>query len=207
MNILITGFEPFQGEKCNPSCEVLNYLPEQIDHARLYFLTVPVVFRTSLAKIEQAMKQIQPDVVLSLGQAGGLAQISLERIGINLDDARIADNEGAQPFEQPIDPKGPAAYFATLPLKAIQEGLRQQNIPAVISNTAGTFVCNHVLYGVRALCERVYPQVRSGFIHLPYLPQQTLDRPGTPSMSMEDMVRAMVTVIQVLVRELSKPEI
>ena len=198
MKLLITGFEPFGQEAINPSQAVLELLPKQLEETRLCFLTLPVAFGTALPLIEEAIRHEKPDVVLSLGQAGGRAKISLERVGINLDDARIADNEGYQPIDVSICPQGPDAYFSNLPLKAMLKALHQQAIPAEISNTAGTFVCNHVLYGVRAFCAQSYPTIRSGFVHLPYLPEQAVHHSAAASMSLAMMRLAVLTMIEAI---------
>lgn len=148
--------------------------------------------------IEEAIIRYDPDVILSVGQAGGRADISVERIGINVDDFRIPDNEGNQRTDEPIDPQGPDAYFVKVPVKTMAERIRERNIPASVSNTAGTFVCNHVIYGVCRLIDVKYPGKRSGFIHIPYLPQQVLDKRNMPSMSQELMVEAVTAAIEAI---------
>ncbi|MET0519806.1 MAG: pyroglutamyl-peptidase I [Burkholderiaceae bacterium] len=189
MKILLTGFEPFGGETVNPSWELARALDGQlvaghVVHARL----LPCVFGESLRVLARALAELQPALVLALGQAGGRSELSLERVAINVDDARIADNAGAQPIDQPVIADAPAAYFTTLPIKAMAAGLRAAGLPAGISQTAGTFVCNHVFFGLQhALREQ--PQVRSGFMHIPYLPEQAARRPGSPaSMGLAAMI-------------------
>ena len=147
MKILVTGFDPFGGEKINPALETIKLLPKDVLGANIITREIPTVIGKSLAAIQKAVEKENPDVVLSIGQAGGRADISVERIGINIDDYRLPDNEGNPPIDEPVIPGGPDAYFVTIPIKAIVEKIRAYNIPASISNTAGTFICNHVCYG------------------------------------------------------------
>lgn len=199
MKILVTGFDPFGGEKINPSIETVKRLPGEIAGAKIIKLEIPTVCGKSVEVIEEAIIRYDPDVILSIGQAGGRADISVERIGINMDDFRIPDNEGGKRTDEPIDPQGPDAYFVRVPVKAMVEHIRERNIPASVSNTAGTFVCNHVIYGVCRLIDVKYPDKRSGFIHIPYLPEQALDKRNTPSMSQELMVEAISAAIEAIV--------
>lgn len=200
MRILVTGFDAFGGETVNPALEAVKLLPAQIEGAQLVPLEIPTARRRSLEVIERAMRQCRPDVVVSVGQAGGRAGMTVERVGINVDDFRIPDNDGDQPVDEPIAPDGPDAYLTNLPIKAMVEAMREAGVPADVSNTAGTFVCNHVLYGVRHLCETRYPGVRNGFIHVPYLPEQVVDKPGEPSMELSDIVRGLSVALAVLTR-------
>lgn len=196
--ILITAFDPFGGETLNPASEALNRLPDWIDGAQIIRLQVPTVFGEAVHIAAQTLDALRPDVCICVGQAGGRAEISVERVAINVNDARIADNAGAQPVDEAIDPLGPAAYFATLPIKAIAAGIRAQGIPAAVSNTAGTFVCNHLMYGVLHHIQRSSMETRAGFIHIPFLPEQAADKHGgTPSMSVETIVKALETAIRV----------
>ena len=142
--------------------------------------------------------QQDPDVIVSVGQAGGETCINLERVAVNLNDCRIPDNEGNQPEDEPIIPDGPAAYFSTLPIKAMRDAILAAGIPAVVSNTAGLFICNHVFYGVRDLCEKNWPGKKSGFIHIPYLPEQVTDKIGTASMPLETAVKALTVALEVI---------
>lgn len=201
MKILVTGFDPFGGETVNPSLEIVRLLPDRIGQAELIKLEVPTSFQRSLPVIERAIRETDPDVILSVGQAGGRAAVSVERIGINLSDARIPDNDGFQPVDQPVAEDGPTAYFATVPVRRIVERLRRAGIPAVLSYSAGTFVCNHVLYGVCHLIASHYPHKKSGFIHIPYLPAQTVDKPEEPSMSQETALAALKLALTVLSEE------
>lgn len=204
MKLLVTGFDPFGEEKINPSIETVKRLPGEIAGAKIIKLEIPTVCGRSVEVIEEAITRYDPDVILSIGQAGGRADISVERIGINVDDFRIPDNEGGKRTDEPIDPQGPDAYFVKVPVKAMVERIRERNIPASVSNTAGTFVCNHVIYGVCRLIDIKYPGKCSGFIHIPYLPQQVLDKRNTPSMSQELMVEAVTAAIEAIVETKTK---
>lgn len=148
-------------------------------------------------------KKYDPDVILSVGQAGGRADISVERIGINVDDFRIPDNEGNQPVDEIIDPQGPDAYFLNLPIKKIVDRIKKYQIPASVSNTAGTFVCNHVAYGTRRMMELRYPGKRSGFIHIPFLPQQVAEKKAVASMSLEVIVQGLTAALEAIAEESS----
>lgn len=190
--VLITAFEPFGGERVNPSWEAVSQLDERmICGARVVAKQLPCEFRTSLETLCAAIDELQPDVVLAVGQAGGRSDITVERVGINVDDARIPDNAGNQPIDEAIVEDGPAAYFATLPIKAIVEGIREAGIPASVSQTAGTYVCNHVMYGLlHSLAQQKKP-ARGGFIHIPYLPEQAVSHPGSASMSAQTVLLAL----------------
>ncbi|MDN3920539.1 pyroglutamyl-peptidase I [Roseateles violae] len=190
--ILLTGFEPFGGETVNPSWEVVRALDGAvIAGARVHARRLPCVFGAALSELQRALDELKPELVLALGQAGGRSELSLERVAINVDDARIADNAGARPIDAAVVPGGPAAYFTTLPIKAMVAGLRAAGHPAGVSQTAGTFVCNHVFYGLQhALRER--PAVRSGFMHIPLLPEQAARLPGAPaSMGLQAMIEGL----------------
>ena len=199
MKILVTGFDPFGGEPVNPSIETVKLLADEIAGAEIIKMEIPTVCHKSIAAIDAKIAECDPDVILSVGQAGGSPGIDVERVGINVDDARIPDNEGNQPVDEPVFPDGPDAYFSALPIKAIVKRIREAGVPASVSNTAGTFICNHVLYGVRYLCEHKYPGKKSGFIHIPYLPEQVTDKPGEPSMNQQDMVKAITAAIEAIV--------
>ncbi len=189
-NILLTGFEPFGGETVNPSWELVRALHgEVIADARVVAVQLPCVFGEALRQLDEALTRVGPGLVLAIGQAGGRCDLSLERVAINVDDARIPDNAGAQPVDQPVVPDGPAAYFSTLPIKAIVAGLREAGHPASVSQTAGTFVCNHLFYGLQ---HRLHGTgIRSGFLHIPYLPSQAARHPGTASMPLPTLVAAV----------------
>ena len=189
--VLLTGFEPFGKASLNPSGEIV----KQISGENIVTAILPVAYEQSAEALLALIEQHKPDVVISLGQAEGRTQITPERIAINLDDARLADNEGVIRNDVPILVGGPVAYESTLPIKAIVHALRSEGIPAEVSNSAGTYVCNHVFYGLMHLCRHI-PGMRAGFVHIPYLPEQALKLPGAPSMAMEIMVRALTLIVR-----------
>ena len=200
MKILVTGFDPFGGEPINPAIESVKRLPDNIAGSEIIKLEIPTVRKKSLEKIEKAINEHNPDVILSIGQAGGRFDISIERVGINLDDFRIPDNEGNQIIDEPIFPDGENSYFVKLPVKAMVQNVQKNNIPASVSYTAGTFVCNHVLYGVLYLIEKKYKGKKSGFIHIPFLPQQVVDKRNTPSMELNTIVKGLTAAIEAIVK-------
>ncbi|QXW65298.1 pyroglutamyl-peptidase I [Streptobacillus moniliformis] len=195
--ILITAFEPFGGEKINSTEKVLNSLPEKIGNLEIIKLLLPVVRNKSLCKIKDKIMEEKPKYILSLGQAGGSKNIAIERIGINVDDYRIKDNSGNQPIDEKIFCDGENAYFSTLPIKKIYEKLENKGYSVKISNTAGTFVCNHVLYGIRYMIEKEKLDIKSGFIHIPYIDEQVKDD-NTFSMSIKDILNAIICAIEVI---------
>lgn len=199
MKILVTGFDPFGGESINPAIESVKRLPDVIAGAEIIKLEIPTVCHKSLHVIEQAIEKYNPDVILSIGQAGGRSDITVERVGINVDDCRIPDNEGNQFIDTPVFPDGPAAYFVNLPIKAMVQAIQKAGIPASVSNSAGTFVCNHVTYGVRHLIETKYSGKRSGFIHIPYLVTQVVDKKDMPSMELDTIVKGLIAAITAIV--------
>jgi len=188
--ILLTGFEPFGGETVNPSWEVARRLDGErvggVGGARIVARALPCVFGRSLGVLDEALADLRPVLVLALGQAGGRCDLSLERVAINVDDARIADNAGALPIDEAVVEGGPAAYFSSLPIKAMVAGLRAAGYPASVSQTAGTFVCNHVFYGLQH--RLAGSEVRGGFMHIPYLPEQAVRHPGQPSLPLNTLV-------------------
>ncbi|MGI4841180.1 MAG: pyroglutamyl-peptidase I [Janthinobacterium lividum] len=195
--VLIAGFEPFGGETINPAWEAVKDMNglEVMPGYHVVTAMLPCVFDRVRHVLMDAIRAVQPDVVIAVGQAGGRSDISLERIAINVDDARIPDNLGQQPIDRPVDETGPAAYFSTLPIKAMMLALREEGIPASISNSAGTFVCNHVFYSLMHSL-RGRPDVRAGFIHIPYLPQQAARFPSAPSMSGVQVTAALLIAIR-----------
>ena len=197
MKILVTGFEPFGGEKINPSWEAVKMLPDQIEGNSVMKFQLPVVQNKALACIHEAIGKEQPDVVLSVGQAGGRKGITVERIGINCDDYRIADNEGNQPVDEKIFNDGPDAYFASIPVRQIVEAISHAGIEASVSNTAGTYVCNHVLYGTRYLCEKEKRNIMSGFIHVPFIKEQEKE----PNMDLSEITKALEIAIKVIIKK------
>jgi len=196
MKALVTGFEPFGDDSVNPSLETLGRLPPRLGDLVLMTRVLPTAFGRALDALDDAIATTGPDIVLCLGLAGGRAALSLERVAINIDDARIPDNDARQPIDLPVVAGGPAAYFATLPVKAAAAALREAGLPAVVSNTAGTFVCNHVFYGLMHLAA-TRPGMRGGFLHLPYLPEQAARQDGAPSLALDDIVRGVEIVLRV----------
>ena len=199
MKILISGFDPFGGEKINPAIESVKLLPDEIKGAKIIKVEIPTVARKSLKKLEEVIEIEKPDVVLSVGQAGGRTDISVERVGINMDDFRIKDNEGNQPIDEKIAKDGPDAYLVTIPIKAMVQKMIENKIPASVSNTAGTFVCNHVCYGMAHLASTKYPNMRTGFIHIPFLPEQVVDKRNMPSMPLEMIAKGLEYAIEAIV--------
>jgi pyroglutamyl-peptidase len=194
--ILLTGFEPFGGDLVNPSALVCRALHGQrVGHATVHAMELPCVFGRALQVLDEALAATPPVLVLALGLAAGRAEISVERVAINVDDARIADNAGAQPVDVPVVADGPAAWFSTLPVKAIVAALRQEGLPAAVSQTAGTFVCNHVFYGLQH--QLAGSGVRSGFIHVPLIEAQASAHPGLPTLPLDDLVRGVRTALRV----------
>src|SRR6266852_9432482 len=199
MKALVTGFEPFGGEPINPALEALGRLPRRLGPLAIATRVLPAVFGKALDALEEAVRETEPDIVLCIGLAGGRAALSLERVAVNIDDARIPDNDGQQPIDRPVVAGGPAAYFATLPIKAAVRALREAGLPAAVSNTAGAFVCNHVFYGLMHVAATRQLPVRGGFLHVPYLPSQATRVGGAPSMALDDIVRGIEIVLGVAV--------
>ena len=193
--ILVTGFEPFGGEVLNPSAQVAQALHgRRIGGAAVIGMVLPCAFGEAIATLREALATHRPQLVLALGQAGGRCDLSLERVAINLDDARIADNCGAQPIDEAVVVGGPAAFFTTLPVKAMAAALRLAGYPASVSHSAGTFVCNHVFYGLQHLLAGEQ-NMRSGFMHLPYLPEQAARHAGAPSLALATMIDGVAVAL------------
>ena len=199
MKILVTGFDPFGGEKVNPALEAVKSLPSEIHGAEVYWVEIPTVFYKAAEVLETAIVRFQPDAVLCIGQAGGRTSLTPERVAINQDDARIPDNQGNQPIDTPIRQDGQAAYFSTLPIKAMVQAIKEVGLPATVSNTAGTFVCNHLMYQALYLADKKFPHMRAGFMHIPYLTEQVLNKPNTASMCLTDIVRGIEAAIVAIV--------
>ena len=189
--LLITGFDPFGGQNINPSWEAVKRLPEEIGEYTVWKLQIPTVFDLAAQTVLEKAKEVCPDVIISVGQAGSRGAVTPERVGINIRDARIPDNQGNQPEDVPVVSDGPAAWFSTLPVKAMVENIKAEGLPGAVSNTAGTFVCNDVLYTL--LHHYQGTGVRCGFIHVPWLPEQ-----GSPNMPLEDIVAALTACIRAL---------
>lgn len=192
MKILLTSFEPFGTESLNASLEVMKLVGDRAGGAEIVKLTLPVVFGQSARLLEEAVMLEMPDAVLCLGEAGGRDELTPERVAINLQDARIPDNLGQQPQDQPVNPQGPDAYFTTLPVKAMAEAIRLAGLPAHVSLSAGTYVCNQLMYSLLHLSRRNHPQIRSGFMHLPYLKEQAASKsPPVTGFEAADMARGV----------------
>ncbi|MER5442640.1 pyroglutamyl-peptidase I [Streptomyces sp. NPDC002790] len=193
--VLLTGFEPFGGESLNPSWEAARAVaaapPEGL---AVTAVQLPCVFGESLKTLRAAVTETRPDLVVCLGQAGGRPGVTIERVAINVDDARIPDNAGAQPIDVPVVPGGPAAYFSTLPVKACVSAMRSAGVPTALSNTAGTFVCNHVAYGLAHLLATELPDTRGGFVHVPWAPDQVPDgsAPSLPAETVATAIRSLL---------------
>jgi pyroglutamyl-peptidase len=193
--VLVTGFDPFGGEKTNPSWDVCTRLPREIAGLRVETCRIPCEFRRSIEVVAEAIERHRPALVVCIGQAGGRAHLSVERVAINVDDARLADNSGARPVDEPIAPNGPPAYFATLPVKAMAAAIRATGVPAEISDSAGTYVCNHLMYGVLHYLAASGHKARAGFIHVPFSEEQVLDKPDAPAMAIDSMVKGIQAAI------------
>ena len=196
--LLITAFEPFGGESENPSMLVLERLSDQIGALRLEKRLLGVTFKGAAEDISQYISEIKPDYAICLGQAGGRAAITPERVAINIMDARMADNSGFTPTDEPVCPAGPDAYFATLPIKRMVKAIEGAGIPAAVSNSAGTYVCNSTMYALLNSISRLGLSTKAGFIHVPYLPKQVIGKSGVASMSLDDMVRGITAAIDCL---------
>ena len=179
MKVLLTGFDPFGGESVNPAFEAIKLLPDTIAGAEIVKVEIPTEFTRSISCVEAAIKEHNPDVVINVGQAGGRACVTVEKVGINLADARIPDNAGEQPSDEPLQADGPTAYFATIPVKAMVQNVREHGLPCHVSFTAGTYVCNCVMYNVLHLCATKYPNIRAGFIHVPFACEQVVGKAST----------------------------
>ena len=194
--VLLTGFEPFAGASLNPSEQIVNALKaRQIEGVELHTAVLPVVFTESSELLRHLIKLQNPEVVICLGQAEGRGEISFERVAINLDDARLADNAGRTVTDQPIVEGGPEAKFTTLPVKEMVAAVRAEGIAAGLSTTAGTFVCNHIFYAMQHALAGT--SVLSGFIHVPLMAEQAADFAGLPTMPLDQQVRAIEIAIRV----------
>lgn len=198
MKLLLTAFTPFGGEKINPALEAVKLVKDKIGNIEIVKLEVPTVFGKSIKIVTEAIEKEVPDFVICVGQAGGRESITPERVAINIDDARIPDNEGNQPVDQPIFLDGKPAYFSNLPVKTMVEEIKKEGLPSKLSNTAGTYVCNHLMYGVLYTLDKKYPEARGGFIHVPFIPEQVVNKPDKPSMSLADIVRGLEAAIMAL---------
>ncbi len=199
MKLLLTGFDPFGGEPINPAWEAVKLVADQVGDVEVVKLQVPTVFNKSIDKVAKAIDEVKPDAVLCIGQAGGRYDLTPERVAINVNDARIPDNEGNQPLDGPIFEDGDTAYFATLPIKAMVDEIRKAGVPASVSNTAGTYVCNHLMYGVLYTLAKKYPNVRGGFMHVPFVTSQVVYRAtSAPCLSTEEIAKGIEAAIKAI---------
>jgi len=202
--LLITGFQPFDGESVNPALEVAKGLQgKTINGYEVIAREIPVVRFEALKAVQAAIEELRPDAVITIGQAGGRPDITVERVGINIDDFRIPDNKGNQPIDEPVVAGGPVAYWATLPIKKMVANVKAQGIPASVSNSAGTYVCNHLLYGLlHYLTTQDKTAIPAGFIHIPYLPEQMAVRSGkdaqVATMSLDTLLKGFEAMIAAL---------
>lgn len=196
--VLVTGFEPFGGLASNPALEVLRLLPRTVGHVTVETCAVPVEYATAVDAVWEKAEQVDPAAIIMVGQARGRSAVTVERVAINIDDCASPDNAGTVRVDLPIRPDGPAAYFSTLPVRRMVEAMRGAGVPAELSDTAGTYVCNHVMYGVLDRCARRGNAVRAGFVHVPLMHAQVVGEGlrGEPSMAVEDIARALTAGIE-----------
>lgn len=198
MKVLITGFDPFGGESINPAWEAVKAMKDNIDGIEVIKLQIPTVFKKSAEKLFAGIEEHKPDAVICIGQAGGRYDMSVERVAINMDDGRIPDNEGYQPIDTPVYEDGENAYFATLPIKGIVEEIKLAKIPASVSNTAGTYVCNHIMYSLLYYVSKNNLNIKGGFIHVPYITEQVVDKKNMPYMEVTTITKALECAVQAL---------
>ncbi|OFI48398.1 pyroglutamyl-peptidase I [Floricoccus tropicus] len=204
MKLLITGFEPFGGESINPSWELVKKLDYKIGNFTLEKLELPTSFEGSSSILFKKVMEVNPDYIINIGQAGGRSKVSIERVAINIDDAPIPDNSNYQPIDQTIKTDGENAYFSTLPIKLIYSELKKENLPIEISNTAGTFVCNHIMYEALYIKDKIHPNIKTGFVHIPYLPEQVENKKEIASMDMTKMLKVVTEMILIISRNIGK---
>src|SRR5688572_8485721 len=197
MKALVTGFDAFGGDKVNPSALAVGRLKRTLGGLAIHAVELPTSYGRAPIVLRAAIHEVRPDIVLGVGQAGGRSELCLERVAINVQDARIKDNDGKQPIDRPVVREGPAAYFSTLPVKACVAEMRKAGLPAAVSNSAGTFVCNHVFYALMELAARHSRPLRGGFLHVPYAPQQAAGLGAAPSMAIDDVVRGIEIIVAV----------
>ena len=203
MKILVTAFEPFGGELLNSSREALTLVDKKTAGADIIKLILPVVFGESARLLQTAVRREAPDAVLCLGEAAGRDCITPERVAINLEDARIPDNAGAAPQDRPVEPGGPDACFTTLPVKRMALAIREAGLPAMVSLSAGSFVCNHLMYSLLRFCQKEYPRTRAGFMHLPLLTAQAAAKtPPLPGFEAVDLARGIEAAISAIAQSL-----
>ena len=197
MKALVTGFDAFGGEAVNPSSLAVARLRKRIGGMVVHTARLPTSFTNSAKVLRAAIEKVKPGIVLCVGQAGGRTELCLERVAINIQDARIRDNDGKQPIDRPVVKGGPAAHFTTLPIKACVAAMRKAGLPAAVSNTAGTFVCNHIFYALMDIAAGHPIPMRGGFLHIPYVPEQAARLGGAPSMALDDIVRGIEIILEI----------
>ena len=207
MKALVTGFDPFGGDEVNPSSLAVGKLKKRIAGIAVHTAELPTSYAKSAGVLRAAIDKVRPDLVLCVGQAGGRSELCLERVGINVQDARIRDNDGKQPIDIRIKDDGPPAYFSSLPIKAMATAMHGAGIPAAVSNTAGTYVCNHIMYQVLYMIDHEFPGKKGGFVHVPYLPSQVLDKPNQPSLGLDELVTALTAGLAAIVEFADKPDL
>lgn len=201
MRILFTGFDPFGGEKINPAGEAVKMMKNEIQGAEILKLEVPTVFGKAGEVLKKAVEQYRPDAVVCVGQAGGRAAITPEMIAVNIMDARIPDNAGNKPCHELIIKEGREAYFSSLPVKDIEKNLNENGIPSAVSYHAGTFVCNYLMYSLMNLIDTKYPNMRGGFVHVPYSTEQVQNRTTpVPSMQLSEITRGLEIIAETLAK-------
>jgi pyroglutamyl-peptidase len=197
MKALVTGFDAFGGEAVNPSSLAVGRLKKRVGGVVVHTAQLPTSYAQSVKVLLAAIGKTRPDIVLCVGQAGGRSELCLERVAINVQDARIRDNDGKRPIDKPVVKDGPAAHFSTLPIKACVAEMRKAGLPAAVSNTAGTFVCNHIFYALMDIAAGHPNPMRGGFLHIPYVPEQAARLGGAPSMALDDIVRGIEIILAV----------
>ena len=197
MKALVTGFDAFGGDKLNPSTLAIRRLKRRMAGLTVQAVELPTSYGRSAIVLREAILKQRPDIVLGVGQAGGRSELCLERVAINVQDARIRDNDGKQPIDKPVVKDGPAAHFATLPIKACVAELRKAGLPAAVSNTAGTFVCNHIFFALMDIAAAHPIPMKAGFLHVPYAPEQVARLGAAPSMAIADIARGIEIILRV----------
>ncbi|MGX7262945.1 pyroglutamyl-peptidase I [Enterococcus crotali] len=201
MKVLITGFDPFGGDAINPAYEAVKMIPDEVAGAQVVKLEIPTVFKESGELLKAVIKELEPDIVICVGQAGGRSAVSLEQVAINLAEARIPDNNGEQPIGEKLEETGETAYFTSLPIKAMMKNIQAHGLPAYISYTAGTFVCNAIMYRLLYMINNEFTDVKGGFIHVPFESAQVIDRfVETPSMPLETIAQSLIYAIEAAVK-------
>src|ERR1043165_6499090 len=195
MKALVTGFDAFGGDTINPSALAVRKLKRKLGGVVIHTAVLPTSYARSAIALGGAIHEVRPDIVLCVGQAGGRAELCLERVAINVQDARIKDNDGKQPVDRPVVRDGPAAHFATLPIKACVAEMRKAGLPAAVSNTARTVVCNNAFYALMDLVARHPVPMKAGFLHIPYVPEQASRLGAVPSMALAEIVRGIEIVV------------